>query len=600
MTVADKRDINRENQGNTWGADKKERKKVKGKRKAIDKNKILIIVAIVALIWVLFITVMRASTPDTTDMKYTEFMQMAQEGKIESVNMYTSSNYFTVKTMDGKTLSVPNPRHDTYRKDIMDLGIEVNIAQQTVSDAIHSMLVQLPLYAFMAVFIYYLLSSVGTMTRSYIRCATIQEGITFDKVAGMSEVKNELQFAIDFLKKPSAYRDSGARVPKGMLMVGPPGTGKTLLAKAVAGEAGVPFISTSGSDFCEMFAGLGARRVRDLFDFARTNAPCVVFIDEIDSLGSRRTSNTDAVSRDGNQTLNALLKEMDGIGSILGVFVMAATNTPENLDPALVRPGRFDRQISVGPPTNKEDREAIIDVHLHGKMVDKDINLNDISKMMVGFTGAEIEVVLNEAVIVSLMDKREGVINLKDIDTAITKMVTKGVQKKVIKNEELRTVAIHEAGHAITMLARGKGVNKVTIIPSSSGVGGFTMPDLEQTEGKLLNTKSDIETDILALYGGLCAEEVILGEHSNGCVNDIQVATDKIREYLNKYIMGSFKVDVSKLSKEVETDEVLNLAYKFYKDTIKILTENKDKLIKLSDRLYDEETIYRLSSIDNI
>ena len=296
--MADKHRVNDNEQGRNWESTGNNKKKVKKQRKAIDKNKILLIVAIVALIWVLFITVMQASTPDATDIKYTEFMQMAQEGKIESVNMYTSSNYFTVKTVDGETLSVPNPRHDTYKKDIMDLGVEVNIAQQTVSDAIQSMLVQLPLYAFMAVFIYYLLSSVGTMTRSYIHCATMQEGITFDKVAGMTEVKDELKFAIDFLKRPTAYRDSGARVPKGMLMVGPPGTGKTLLAKAVAGEAGVPFISVSGSDFCEMFAGLGAKRVRELFVFARTNAPCVVFIDEIDSLGSRRTSNTDAVSRD--------------------------------------------------------------------------------------------------------------------------------------------------------------------------------------------------------------------------------------------------------------------------------------------------------------
>lgn len=574
--------------------------KAKKSRKAIDTKKILIVVAVVALIWCLLSQMIENFTPKASDITYAEFEQLAKDGQVESVDIYTSSHFFNVHTKDGEVKTVPNPWHDTSRKDIMDMGLKVNVATYTPRDAAKSFVASLPLYCFLGILIYYLVSSVGTMTKSYIKCATVQDGVTFDKVAGMTEVKEELKFAIDFLRNPKVYRDSGARVPKGMLMVGPPGTGKTLLAKAVAGEAGVPFISVSGSDFCEMFAGLGAKRVRELFAFARANAPCVVFIDEIDSLGSRRTSSTDAVSRDGNQTLNSLLKEMDGIGSILGVFVMAATNTPENLDPALVRPGRFDRRIVVGPPRTKEDRQAIVDVHLHGKFVEDGVTPESISKLVIGCTGAEIEVILNEAVIISLMRGAGGVLTLNDVDEAVTKMITNGTKKKIVRNKELSVVATHEAGHALIMLLNGYRVSKVTIVPSTSGIGGFTMPDMEMFEDKVLTTEEEYRKQIMQMYGGMCAEEVIYKSHSDGCSNDIQKVTSLAKEMVTSVAMGRYKYDISTIDKEKYAEEVSIITDECYNKTVEMLRSNKELLVKLSNMLLDKETIYNIRSIEDI
>lgn len=575
------------------------KKGTKKGRSAIDLKKIKTIVIILCVIWAIMFGVITQFQPKGTDLSYNEFWSMLKDGQIQSVDLYSSGTTFTAHTVDGESKLVPNPRYDEFRKDLMETGVEVKTAQMSAFDAFQSLMLQLPLYMFLVVLVYYLMSSMSSMTRSYMRCATIQEGTTFDKVAGLSEVKEELKFTVDFLKDPGKYRLSGARVPKGLLLVGPPGTGKTLIAKAVAGEAGVPFMHTSGSDFCEMFAGLGAKRVRDLFEYARTNAPCVVFIDEIDSMGAKRNANSDAVSRDGNQTLNALLKEMDGIGSISGVFVMAATNTPENLDKALVRPGRFDRQIQVGPPKNKEDRMAIIDVHLNGKMVEKNVNPETISKKVIGFTGAEIEVVLNEAVINSLMNNREGCISMDDIDASIEKMVTKGLRGKIQRNNELKRVAVHESGHALLMLLGGNKVSKVTIVPSTSGVGGFTMPDLEETEGKMLKTQDDLYREIATLYGGMCAEEIILGQHSNGCVNDIKVASQKVKEYICDYCMYDSKIDISAVDSKLLTEQMDKLSSEIYKKAYNELEEHKDILSRLYQRLYAEETM-SIDSIDEL
>lgn len=577
-------------------ADRDKKRGTKKGRSAIDLRKIKAIAAVLVVVWAIFYGVLSQFQPKGTDISYNEFWSMIDKGEISSVDIYNSGNTFTAHTTDGQDLIIPNPRYDEFRKDLMETGVEVRTAQMSAFDAFQNLLVQLPIYLFMGVLIYYLLSSMSSMARSYMRCATVQEGTTFDRVAGLSEVKDELKFTVDFLRNPSKYKLSGARVPKGLLLVGPPGTGKTLIAKAVAGEAGVPFIHTSGSDFCEMFAGLGAKRVRELFDYARVNAPCVVFIDEIDSMGAKRNASSDSVSRDGNQTLNALLKEMDGINSISGVFVMAATNTPENLDKALVRPGRFDRQIMVGPPKNKEDRMAIIDVHLNGKMVEEGVTPETISKRVVGFTGAEIEVVLNEAAIHSLMDNREGCISMDDIDASIEKMLTKGLRGKIERNKELERVAIHESGHALMMLLNGNKVSKVTIVPSTSGVGGFTMPDLEQTEGKMLKTQNDLYNEIATLYGGMCAEEIILGQHSSGCANDIKVASTKIKEYICDYCMYDSKVDLSAIDSKILADKMSTLSNEIYDKTYEMLSNNKDKLSRLYKRLYAEETM----SVDDI
>ena len=592
---------NSEKTDNADTTDNKSKNKPKtyGRRTAIDMKKILTIIMCVIMFFMLMTAMTRASMPDKTNTKWPELLEKIEAGEIDEVTIYQSTNVIDARTKTGELLTVPNPRHDTYRQELMMTGVQVNVATKSFYDAVQDMITEIPLFALLAILGYYFISSIGTVTRSYMQTATMQDGVPFNRVAGMSEVKEELQFAIEFLKKPSAYRDCGARVPKGMLMVGPPGTGKTLLAKAVAGEAGVPFIHTTGSDFSEMFAGLGAKRVRELFAFAKTNSPCVVFIDELDSVGARRTGQGDSVSRDNNQTLNALLKEMDGIGSTYGIFVMGATNTPEHLDNALMRPGRFDRQVYVGPPKRKEDRIAIIDVHLHGKFVEEGVTPETISRKMVGFTGAEIEVVLNEAVINSLMHNREGVISMDDIDTAIERLITKGLRSKVVKNDELKRIAIHESGHALIGLLCGRRIAKVTVVPSTSGVGGFTMPDAEQYEDKLLKTEEELKENIIMLYGGLCAEELLLNSHSTGCSNDIQKATQEILQFVSKFAMGGTSIDISEIDKERLAKIASEQGQELKTSALSMLTNNKELLIKLWTNLYINETM-SFDSIDDV
>lgn len=568
-------------------------------RKAINMKKVIIAAMLITIAVFTGADMAQQASPSKVDIKYTELLEMIEKGEVESVTVYNASDTIAVEKTDGEKLTAPNPKNDEYRKELMLTGVNVKVASQTPYDAFMNAIISLPLTLLILAIIYVLVNTFSSVTKNYMQTATVQDGVKFDAVAGLSEVKEELKFAIDFLRKPKAYRDCGIRVPKGMLMVGPPGTGKTLLAKAVAGEAGVPFIHTSGSDFQEMYAGLGAKRVRDLFTFARTNAPCVIFIDEIDSLGARRSVSGSDLSRDNNQTLNALLKEMDGIGSALGIFVMAATNTPDVLDKALTRPGRFDRQVFVGPPSNKDDRVEIIDVHLNGKLVEPGVTPTTISKKMVGFTGAEIEVTLNEAGIHSLMEGREGVISLEDIDYAVERLVTKGLKKKVVKNDELMRVAIHESGHALLNLLYGRKVSKVTIVPTTSGVGGFTMPDMEQLESASIKTSDDIENDIKILYGGLCAEEVYFNNHSDGCGNDIKVASEKILNYCTKLGMGGVYVDVSNVDKSYVAERMNDVAIELKNKALKDLRDNKDLLIKLANKLYDNETL-SINSIDEI
>ena len=572
----------------------------KKRRYAIDAKRISMVILVCAMITAVAIITIQNSEPATVDKQYNEFTQMLDNGEVQEITLYNSGNTFDVLGTDGQHYKVPSPKYEDFRRDMMQTGVKVNVASQTKMDTIKALVSNLPILVLMGVLLYYLASSLGTMTKSYMQTATVQDGVKFTEVAGLSEVKEEVRFAVDFLKNTQEYAESGARVPKGMLLIGPPGTGKTLLAKAVAGEADVPFIHTSGSDFCEMFAGLGAKRVRELFEFAKTNAPCVVFIDEIDSVGARRSSNTDSVARDGNQTLNALLKEMDGIGSVLGVFVMAATNTPEHLDPALTRPGRFDRQVFIGPPNTKEDRKAIIDVHLNGKYVDETISLDKLSKMMIGFTGAEIEAVLNEAVILSLMKGKQGVIGVDDVDEAITKMVTKGMPKKVKRTTELERVAVHESGHALMMLLNGDKVHKITIVPSTSGVGGYTQTDLENREETNLRTEEQLIGDVSYMFGGLCAEEVVYGSHSSGCSNDLQKVKEVIVNMVTRYGMGGLFVDLTDYWPERTADKITEISNKVYAETKKKLTENREYLDILVKKLLERETITGIESLEAI
>ena len=361
--------------------------------------------------------------------------------------------------------------------------------------------------------------------------------VTFKDVAGLDEEKEDLQEVVDFLKNPKKYIELGARIPKGMLMVGPPGTGKTYLSRAVAGEAGVPFFSISGSDFVEMFVGVGASRVRDLFEQAKKSAPAIIFIDEIDAVGRKRGAGLGGGHDEREQTLNQLLVEMDGFGVNQGIIIMAATNRPDILDPALLRPGRFDRQVVVGTPDVK-GREAIFKVHSRNKPLSDDVKMDVLARRTPGFTPADIENLMNEAAILTAR-KREKKIKMETIEEAITKVIA-GVAKKskVISEKERRLTAYHEGGHAVCahVLEEVSPVHQVTIVPRGRA-GGFTMQ--LPVEDKFYATKNEMKENIVVLLGGRVAEELVLKDVSTGASNDLERVTATARSMVTKYGMSS-------------------------------------------------------------
>ena len=363
------------------------------------------------------------------------------------------------------------------------------------------------------------------------------KSVTFAQVAGLKEEKEELEEIVDFLKEPGKYTGVGARIPKGVLLEGPPGTGKTLLAKAVAGEAGVPFFSISGSDFVEMFVGVGASRVRDLFEEAKHNAPCIVFIDEIDAVARRRGTGMGGGHDEREQTLNQLLVEMDGFGVNEGIIVMAATNRVDILDPAILRPGRFDRKVAVGTP-DVGGREEILKVHAKNKPLGDDVNLQQLAQTTAGFTGADLENLLNEAAIIAAKENRSFIAN-KDVKRAFVK-VGIGAEKKsrIISDKEKKITAYHEAGHAILfhVLPDVGAVYTVSIIPTGVGAAGYTMPLPEKDE--MFATKSRMLQDIMVSLGGRIAEEIIFGDITTGASSDIKKATKTARRMVTRYGMS--------------------------------------------------------------
>lgn len=434
--------------------------------------------------------------------------------------------------------------------------------------------------------------------------------ITFDDVAGLDEEKAELEELVDFLRNPRKYMELGARIPKGILMVGPPGTGKTYLTKAVAGEAGVPFFSISGSDFVEMFVGVGASRVRDLFEQAKKNAPCIIFIDEIDAVGRRRGAGLGGGHDEREQTLNQLLVEMDGFGVNEGIIIVAATNRPDILDPALLRPGRFDRQVMVGAPDIR-GREAILKVHSRGKPLAKDVDIKILARRTPGFTPADIENLMNEAALLTAR-KNGKEIKMHTIEEAITKVIA-GVEKKsrVISEKERRLTAYHEAGHAVvaTLMPNTDPVHQVTIIPRGRA-GGFTM--ILPEEDKYYATKTEMEEHIVHLLGGRVAEKLVLHDISTGAQNDIQRVTDIARSMVTKYGMsdrigpmalgnGDEEVflgrDIAskpnyseKVASEVD-HEVKRIVDEGYARAEQLLSDNIDKLHTIAEALLKLETL---------
>ena len=551
---------------------------------------------------------------------YSTFMRMIAEKKIGKVDVSDTEIVFTDK--DDNTIYVTGVMYDpTLTQRLYDSGAEfAKDIEQTMSPVLSYLLTLiLPLVIFVIFGQFMrkkLMDQMGgkdvmsfgmgkSNAKIYVQST---HGIRFDDVAGEDEAKESLAEIVDYLHNPSKYTDAGASMPKGILLVGPPGTGKTMLAKAVAGESNVPFFSISGSEFVEMFVGMGASKVRDLFSQAKEKAPCIVFIDEIDAIGQKRSGGAMGGNDEREQTLNQLLTEMDGFESNNGVIILAATNRPESLDPALTRPGRFDRRVPVELP-DLAGREAILKVHARKIKPAEDVDFHTIARMASGASGAELANIINEAALHAVRNGRT-IVTQADLEESI-EVVIAGYQKKnaVLSDQEKKVVAYHEIGHALVaaMQTHSAPVQKITIIPRTSGALGYTMQ--VETGDKYLMTKQEIENKIATFTGGRAAEEVVFGEITTGASNDIEQATKLARAMItrygmsddfdmvaletvtNQYLGGDASLACSADTQKVIDDKVVALVKTQHEKAKKILTENRSKLDVLAQYLYEKETI---------
>ncbi len=488
---------------------------------------------------------------DTDNYKYSDFLEDVKNDEVKSVTVYQNKEVPTGKIVvrlndgDKHTIRVASAA-DTEQR-LIDLDIEYTMKDVEKENVLWQILPYVVMIVIAVIFISILTAQTGgggganrMMSFGKSRAKMVNDPkkrVKFDQVAGLQEEKEELEEIVDFLKYPKKYLEVGARIPKGVILTGPPGTGKTLLAKAVAGEAGVPFFSISGSDFVEMFVGVGASRVRDLFEEAKKNSPCIVFIDEIDAVARRRGTGMGGGHDEREQTLNQLLVEMDGFGVNEGIIVMAATNRVDILDPAILRPGRFDRKVVVGRPDVKGRRE-ILDVHIRDKQVGDDVDLDNVAQTTAGFTGADLENLLNEAAIYAARQNRKY-ITQEDINRSFIK-VGIGTEKKskIISEKEKRITAFHESGHAILfhVLPDVGPVHTVSVIPTGTGAAGYTMPLPEKDE--MFNTKGKMLQNIMVSLGGRIAEEMVLDDITTGASQDIKQATATAKAMVTKYGMS--------------------------------------------------------------
>ena len=572
---------------------------------------------------------MYSNISNPTDMKYSDFRKELDAGNVSSV---------LVRTLDADVvLSRPSGLYNAdfrYTVNFLSQDSFIALLDKAYDDGLLTnyniekkstppwWLEMLPMIAIVVLFVFFWIffvqqsqgggNRVMSFGKSRARLASEDSKmrVRFTDVAGADEEKEELREIVEFLKEPKKYVELGARIPKGVLLVGPPGTGKTLLAKAVAGEAGTPFFSISGSDFVEMFVGVGASRVRDLFDQAKKNAPCIVFIDEIDAVGRHRGAGLGGGHDEREQTLNQLLVEMDGFGVNEGVIILAATNRPDILDPALMRPGRFDRRVVVNYPDIK-GREEILKVHSRNKPLGSDVDLKDIAKTTPGFTGADLENLLNEAALLAAR-KNKKVITMDEIKEANYKVIM-GPEKKsrVISDKEKRLTAYHEAGHAIAvrLVSSTVKVDRVTIIPSGRA-GGFT--SYKPDEDRHYTTKSQLIEQIMVALGGRAAEELVLGEISTGAAGDLQKANQIARDMITKYgmsenlsnlvfgdendevFLGKSYGHIRNYSEEVSARidaEVKTIIDDSYSKIKELLTENRNKLDDVARALLEKERI---------
>ena len=569
-----------------------------------------------------FIAMPWISEHQIKDVDYNTFVTMTEQGEVGRVEIQEQSNRILFTSSDEKTVyktaMVPD---DGLVQRLLDAGVSTTGEEIEQTSTLVSILAWvLPIIIFVALGQYVsrkMMEKMGgggnsmmfNMGRSnakvYVKSA---EGIKFDDVAGEDEAKENLTEVVNYLHDPSKYQEIGASMPKGILLVGPPGTGKTMLAKAVAGEANVPFFSMSGSEFVEMFVGMGASKVRDLFKQAKEKAPCIVFIDEIDAIGQKRSGGQYGGNDEREQTLNQLLTEMDGFEGNNGVIILAATNRPESLDPALTRPGRFDRRVPVELPDLK-GREAILQVHAKKIKVAEDVDFNRIARMASGASGAELANIVNEAALRAVRDGRRFATQA-DLEESI-EVVIAGYQKKnaIMTDEEKKIVSYHEIGHALVaaMQTHSAPVQKITIVPRTSGALGYTM---QVEEGNhYLMSKTEMENKIATLTGGRAAEEVVFHSVTTGASNDIEQATKLARAMItrygmsddfdmvaletvnNQYLGGDASLACSAETQTKIDQRVVELVKKQHEKAVNILTENRAKLDELAQYLYEKETI---------
>ena len=579
------------------------------------KNKYMLYYIIIAVVLLIAITVLTVilinqnKEKDENVIAYTDLIKQVDEGNVEKVEMKVGSTTVKVK-LNGeekeKTSIVPSTQAFVeliQEKKLAGNTIELIQKEQSFFVTTFQYLFSLLPTILIVILFVFLIKMQGLGDKGKVYDAeTTKSKIKFDDVAGLEEEKSEMLEIVDFLKKPKKFYDMGAKIPRGVLLCGKPGTGKTLIAKAIAGEANVPFISMSGSEFIEMFAGLGASRVRKLFEKAKKIAPCIVFIDEIDAIGSRRANGSGAET-ENNQTLNQLLVEMDGFDTEETIIVLAATNRPEMLDKALLRPGRFDRQINIALP-DMHGREEILKIHAKDKKLEDNVDLKDIAGDTAGFSGAELANILNEAAIIATIQKHEKITH-DDIESAIKK-VTVGLerQSRVVSDKDKKLTAFHEARHAIvsSQLETQKDIKEVSIIPRGIA-GGYTM--YKTNEDKYYISKTEMEEKLVALLGGRAAEKIALNDISTGASNDIEVATQIAKDMITKYGMSDNLGPIS-INTEKDPYELQLLGEKFgdaigaevkimldnaYLKAQTILANNMDKLNKVAQTLIEKEVI---------
>ena len=579
------------------------------------KNVLLYLLIIVAA--VAAINSFSEGTKNKSEITYTSFLQEVQRKNVESVTI-TGDHSITGKLKSGTEFATYAPSDAGIFAKLSEGGVDVT-AQPPEQPAwwVSLLTSALPIVLIIGFWFFMMQSTQGgsgrVMNFGKSRAKMQGEGkvnVTFKDVAGADEAKQELEEVVEFLRNPGKFNAIGAKIPKGVLLFGPPGTGKTLLARAVAGEAGVPFFTISGSDFVEMFVGVGASRVRDLFSQAKKNAPCIIFIDEIDAVGRQRGAGLGGGHDEREQTLNQLLVEMDGFGANEGIITIAATNRPDILDPALLRPGRFDRQVTVGRP-DLRGREAILQVHARNKPLDPDVDLKTIAKKVPGFTGADLSNLLNEAALLAARQDRKT-ISMHDLEEASEK-VSYGPERRshVVSEKERELTAYHESGHAIVahLWPNADPVHKVTIIPRGSA-GGYTM--MLPQEEKNYMTRSQLLAQIRVALGGRCAEAIVLKEISSGASGDLQMVTNIAREMITRLgmsdelgplVFGEHQEQVF-LGKSLGSErnygeavaekidnEMHRIVAEAYGDVMNLLTENIDFLHNMAKALLEEETI---------